>query len=473
MIRSQNRQFLPYIISLCAIYLCGMGWGGVVFGQCPFPSQFGPQWVDGSFSIAGTEVGTQCTGRAVQVTTPANVTKARYIYDYKSKADTSKATPQTSFTYTQPGSYAIVQMGVINGKPSLWCNSVQVYSSSKPTFTLSDGCGNSTKLMINTTGLAFGQYLIDWGDGKPAQLFAPGQPSPTYTYTGPGAYQIKVTGEGTLALAGCKAVSDPQTFEVLQDPVSITNAVTTVVDNIYGKITITLPNTVKTKNYSFNRNGSEILRISNTLIDSTTNTSQGSVCYQVSYTDICDRRPTNQPTVCTIYLEVDGETLKWTSQSPFISAVATYTIEKIGDNGQVLATYPNNNAAEWPIDINDNDPTVIYRVRATSTDGQSSISNTIVYARVPKLFVPDTFSPNNDSVNDTFEIKGQAITIGQITIYDRWGNVLYSTDSWTKAWDGSDANGRKVTQGAYTYRIDYTDVQNKSYSKLGTVYLVR
>lgn len=444
-----------------------------LLAQCPDASLFGNQWTRGSFDIVGTQGGTQCTGRVVTVITPPTVTKARYIFDYKNVSDTLAATPQTSFTYTQPGPYCIVQLGTINGKPSLISARIIVYSASKPTFTLSSECDNSLKLLINTTGLAFGRYLVDWGEGKPAQVYTPGQPDLSYTYANAGTYQIKVTGEGTFPLVGCNADSDPQTFEVLNDPAPITNATATVLNNLYSQVSITVPNTLKVKNYSFTKNGTEQTRANSIFIDSSLNATQSSACYQVAYADACDRKPATMPTVCTIYLQADKETLKWSPESPFSTAVNTYTVEKLNENGQVVATYLVGNGTEWPIDISDNDAEVVYRVRATSVSGQTSLSNAISYGRTVKLFVPDTFSPNNDGLNDTFEIKGQLINKLEITVYDRWGNVLYNTKDGTRGWDGTDVNGRELSPGFYTYKIEYTDTKERVYSKLGTVNLIR
>lgn len=466
MVHLHYQKFLSYIIYILVL-------GGNLFAQnCPGPSQFGSQWVLGNFSIAGMEVSSQCTGRAITINS-GNVTNARYIYDYKNRSDTSKATNQTSFTYSQPGYYCIVQLGTINGKPSLTSASIQVYSASKPTFTLSSDCGNSTKLLINTAGLAFGQYKIDWGDGKPAQTYALGQPFPTYTYAGPGNYQVKVTGEGTGALAGCTAVSDPQPFEILPAPAPISGAVATVRGDAFGEVRVTVPNTVKAKHFSYAKNGTELIRTTNVFIDSTLTPSQSSACYLVSYSDICDQKPTATPTVCTIHLKMEGEMLKWSSESPFASVVSAYTVEKLNATGQVVGTYNVTNVNEWLMDPTDTDAEVIYRIRATAADGQTSISNSIRFGRSPNLFVPDTFSPNNDLLNDTFDIKGQSIEKGEVIIYDRWGNVLFHTTDWTKGWDGTDANGRNVPPGFYTYRIEYADTQKNAYTKRGTVSLLR
>lgn len=442
--------------------------------QCPSVSQFGTQWVAGAFGIRGTEVGSQCTGRAVALTTPNTVTNAKYIYDYKNRSDTAKATAATTYIYTLPGPYYIVQLGTVNGRPSMSCNLVQVYATTQPIFTLSTGCDAAVKMNISTAGQIYGRYLIDWGDGKPPQVYLPNQPPPTYTYATNGTYQIKVAGEGTLALQDCNAVSEPQVFESVGLAAPIANGVVTVQDNAWNKITLSLAGLpTGIKNFSFGFNGQEIQKNSAVLTDSTAQPAKNQTCYQVSYRDACDRQPTTAPTLCSIYAQNEGETLRWSAQSPFVGAVAGYMVEKVGASGQVLGSYDVGLATTWTADVNDTDQTVVYRVRATATNGQTSISNTVLLVRVVSLFIPNGFSPNNDQINDVFELKGQFIEKGAVTIFDRWGNVLYHTNDWQKGWDGKDAKGQNVAGGFYAYRVVYTDGKKNDYTKTGTVYLVR
>jgi len=438
--------------------------------QCPSESGFGAQWVQGAFGIAGTEVGTQCTGRAVVVSTPTAVARARYIYDYKNRADTAKATTATTYTYTTPGPYYIVQLGTVNGRPAMSCNLVQVYATAKPDFTIKGNCQNLVTLTVNTAGQIYGQYNIDWGDGSSPQVYLPSQPPLTYTYTNNDTYQIKVKGEGTLAFQGCNATSDAQTFKTADNPAPINAAVVSVQNDKVNKVSISLPDSsVRVKQFVFIKNGTEIKQDSNMFIDSTTI----QTCYQVSYIDACDRRPATTPTLCSIYAEAEGEIVRWSSQSPFVSAIQNYTVEKINQNGQVISTYAVGTSTNWQIDPNDPDQTVICRIRATSLDGQTSLSNTVRFSRFIAFFVPDIFTPNDDGINDIFELKGQFIDKGEVSIFDRWGNVLFHTDDWKKSWDGTDTNGRKMNNGHYTYQIKYSDTKKNFYIKSGAIFLMR
>jgi len=54
-----------------------------------------------------------------------------------------------------------------------------------------------------------------------------------------------------------------------------------------------------------------------------------------------------------------------------------------------------------------------------------------------KIYVPNSFSPNNDGVNDTFQPKGRGIKKYTLAVYDKWGNRVYQTSDFGSGWDGS------------------------------------
>lgn len=70
------------------------------------------------------------------------------------------------------------------------------------------------------------------------------------------------------------------------------------------------------------------------------------------------------------------------------------------------------------------------------------------------LFIPNTFSPNNDGVNDIFQVKGFGFKPEGfvLEIFDRWGHVIFTSRDVTKGWDGS-VKGGSPTEGVYIYKI--------------------
>jgi len=83
-----------------------------------------------------------------------------------------------------------------------------------------------------------------------------------------------------------------------------------------------------------------------------------------------------------------------------------------------------------------------------------------------KIFIPNAFSPNGDGVNDVFSPKGENYTVMQISIFNRWGEQIYQTN--TSFWDGR-INEQKVQEGIYIYLITYQDAAGQQKHLKGTL----
>jgi gliding motility-associated-like protein len=71
------------------------------------------------------------------------------------------------------------------------------------------------------------------------------------------------------------------------------------------------------------------------------------------------------------------------------------------------------------------------------------------------LYAPDAFSPNADGVNDVFQpFACGDITFSSLTVYNRWGELIFQTNSPPFTWDGT-YKGEHCTTGVYVWRIDY------------------
>lgn len=90
------------------------------------------------------------------------------------------------------------------------------------------------------------------------------------------------------------------------------------------------------------------------------------------------------------------------------------------------------------------------------------------------LWVPSGFTPNGDGLNDEFFVHTQLITSLDITILNRWGQVIYRSDRLDFRWDGTDGDTRKPAQeGAYTWVIKATTYDGQPYTRSGTITLIR
>lgn len=87
------------------------------------------------------------------------------------------------------------------------------------------------------------------------------------------------------------------------------------------------------------------------------------------------------------------------------------------------------------------------------------------------FFIPNAFSPNGDGVNDKFKIVQNHITVTRFAIYNRWGQIVFSSTS-SDGWDGS-RNGVMQPMGVYLYQLDYTtDITDESKRKEGYITLI-
>jgi gliding motility-associated-like protein len=94
----------------------------------------------------------------------------------------------------------------------------------------------------------------------------------------------------------------------------------------------------------------------------------------------------------------------------------------------------------------------------TNADGcQSKIVHGPYVILAPDLFIPNVFSPNGDGVNDAFMVNYSGSQPFAVTIFDRWGLQMYSSNNKVEGWDGKVANDADANDGVYYYRIQVGD----------------
>ena len=72
--------------------------------------------------------------------------------------------------------------------------------------------------------------------------------------------------------------------------------------------------------------------------------------------------------------------------------------------------------------------------------------------------VPNVFTPNNDGMNDKFEVMSLGIDQFRMEVYNRWGQMMYETSNPNLGWNGGvDNSADKVPDGTYYYIITFKD----------------
>ena len=92
---------------------------------------------------------------------------------------------------------------------------------------------------------------------------------------------------------------------------------------------------------------------------------------------------------------------------------------------------------------------------ATSADGcVNDVTHCLIVSPEYTFFIPSAFTPNGDGLNDVFLPKGLYILTFDMSIFDRWGEPIFTSNDLYKGWNGT-ANGGTLLcqQDVYVYKI--------------------
>ncbi|MBC8173382.1 MAG: PKD domain-containing protein [Chitinophagales bacterium] len=118
--------------------------------------------------------------------------------------------------------------------------------------------------------------------------------------------------------------------------------------------------------------------------------------------------------------------------------------------------------------------TYIYTLEVTSPDGCVDYDEVIIYVQyISILDLPNAFSPNGDGLNDIFYLVNyEKIDLLEFSIYNRWGDQIFSTNDIKVGWDGF-IHGEEAEIGSYVYVVRATDEDGLDIVKNGNVVLLR
>jgi gliding motility-associated-like protein len=110
----------------------------------------------------------------------------------------------------------------------------------------------------------------------------------------------------------------------------------------------------------------------------------------------------------------------------------------------------------------------------TNNFGCRDTANKVIAVEIfPELYVPNSFTPNGDGLNDAFGIVGYHIEQLNLVIFDRWGEEIYVVSDPQGSWNGSVKSGEIAPDGLYVYSLSARDKNSKPYRFYGTVLLMR
>jgi len=118
--------------------------------------------------------------------------------------------------------------------------------------------------------------------------------------------------------------------------------------------------------------------------------------------------------------------------------------------------------------------TTTYIVTVTAPDGCVGSDTAIVNVEIVcgEYFLPNIFSPNGDGLNDELCLLGNCITKLNLTIYDRWGEVVFETQDQGFCWDGT-FKGQIMNTATFVYVLDLELINGDKIHDKGNLNLVR
>ncbi len=188
----------------------------------------------------------------------------------------------------------------------------------------------------------------------------------------------------------------------------------------------------------------------------------------------------------TLSVAVDATQLLVTASIPgpdtvCIGVNTTLLANATGDGSTFNYTWTPD---ESLLNANTNSPTAqpieqtTYVVNATDEFGCIDTAQVTVFfisneCVEPYIFIPRAFTPNNDSNNDLFIIRGINITELYFVVWDRWGEKVYETeDPKATGWDGN-FKGKELTPDSYAWYVRVKCGNGGTYTKKGDVTLLK
>ncbi len=147
------------------------------------------------------------------------------------------------------------------------------------------------------------------------------------------------------------------------------------------------------------------------------------------------------------------------------SQIKNYTINGIvhlwnvnGSSDTLISVEPN-----LDLEFNSTNEITLIAINNTCADTLTKLIEVGEVENYLELIQTNIFTPNGDGINDAFrvEFKGDLVNCAEILIFNRWGDVVYTSNVERSGWDGRTQSGDKAPPGTYFYVIKLSDAEIK------------
>jgi len=174
----------------------------------------------------------------------------------------------------------------------------------------------------------------------------------------------------------------------------------------------------------------------------------------------------------------------WDSCKNQMDSILEYIVQRQTNTGWVtVQTFTSNFPFQYLEDVSTivgDSGAVCYMVTALvannysngTSDTVTSRSNVVCLNEIIKIAVPNAFAPQGKNKIFKPVVRFTSNKSFSFQVYDRWGGLIFSTNDFSKGWDGT-YNGKLLPQGGYAYYIQVVDDLGQKTERKGTVMLIR
>ncbi|WP_081671144.1 gliding motility-associated C-terminal domain-containing protein [Sporocytophaga myxococcoides] len=208
---------------------------------------------------------------------------------------------------------------------------------------------------------------------------------------------------------------------------------------------------------------------------------QNPACFQTEFSDSCGNKSPLSNQTCPMILNMEESetenTLQWTPYSGFISGVSKYIIVKSDLSGNIVKEIDAGSSLSFTDTEIDPHTSVgfTYYIKAMPAGTELlpfSQSNLKTVKYEIQIFTPTAFTPDKDGINDIFIPKGKFFTEFEMTVFNRWGEIVFHSSDINSGWDGF-YKGDVAQKDSYAYLIKAKDNRGREKVYKGTVTLLR
>ena len=168
--------------------------------------------------------------------------------------------------------------------------------------------------------------------------------------------------------------------------------------------------------------------------------------------------------------------LKWSAYEQWLEGVNRYEIEVYHNN---ISDFVNIGTVDGnTLEYNDNktklnQPDKCFRVIAIKNGNEvKAYSNKDCVSIFFGCFLPNTFTPNGDGLNDVLLASECSIISFNLLIFDRWGGKIFESNDINMGWDGT-FKGELLPEGYYYFQMSARGPKNNNVIRKGTILLAR